>query len=1191
MITDTQEKIMHLKRLELVGFKSFADRIHLDLSPGLNAVVGPNGSGKSNIADALRWVLGEQSAKQLRGGKMEDIIFAGTAHRKPLGYAEIVMRLDNSDRKLPLEFHDISITRRVYRSGESEYVINGENCRLKDIQMLFMDTGIGRDGYSIVGQGRIDEILSLRSEDRRLVFEEAAGIGKFKARRNEALNKLEKERQNRARVDDIMTELEEQLEPLQIQSEEAKRFLALREQYKNVHVNIFLSEIQRIETDLKQVDEALNNGRFQAEDGRQRLLETRQAGEGLKSRATKADLQYRHASESLLETTTTIEKKESSNKLLESRLKQLEIDHSRLKAEVMKRELTISAKDEENANEYEKQADTLAELELLNQKLSELMEQSVLRDEELKESSSILDSYNQTVMDAMNDVTEARSHVLESENDYRRLEENKERLDTELEHHKTNIEVQATFHQEIETYLKTCVSNIFREKSNVETYTSAYNQLVEEQQNLEKERRQVQETLTTARGNYRALSNLESQYEGYYRSVKAVLRKKNNGLSGICGAVGELITVDRKYEVAIETALGGSAQSIITKTENDAKLAIEMLKQSKEGRATFLPLDAVRGKEKDSFRYKNENGYIGLATELINYDSEYSQIMTQLLGDILIVDTMDNALVLNRKYNYSNKIVTLDGERLSPGGAITGGSSKSQTSGIIGRGQQIEALKTQIEALERKFTNLSESEQSTIAKRQATEETLNQAREKLQTLRIEEQNQNNKLIQVTELCFNLEKKALQLEEENDNILAQLAETNLQIRLKKGIVAEKEELVQTARFALENYRREMEQSRLEHSEEADTLTNLRIEVSRRTEWINQAETNIKRLEREITTLQEEKKLILEEIKANDVSAQQTETERKMIITETTLLKSQVEKIRTKLSIAEKEKSMLDEAINSADSDERAQQDSLALLDKELTRLEMRKEQLEATSHRLHNEIWEEYNLTHQQAQMLKREDVNDSTLRREGQELRAELATLTNVNVGAIEAYSQMKTRYDFLNVQREDILVAEASLDELINNLTSQMENQFATQFQLIAKHFSEVFKEMFGGGKADLRLMDTTNVLESGIEITAQPPGKALQNLMLLSGGERALTAIALLFAILRLKPSPFCVLDEIESALDDANVARFAKFLKEYATGTQFIIITHRRGTMEAADHMYGVTMEEQGISKLVSVRFTES
>ena len=451
---------MHLKRLELVGFKSFADRIHLDLSPGLNAVVGPNGSGKSNIADALRWVLGEQSAKQLRGGKMEDIIFAGTAHRKPLGYAEIVMRLDNSDGKLPLEFKEISVTRRVYRSGESEYAINGENCRLKDIQMLFMDTGIGRDGYSIVGQGRIDEILSLRSEDRRLVFEEAAGIGKFKARRNEALNKLEKERQNRARVDDIMTELEEQLQPLEIQAEEAKRFLALREQYKNVHVNIFLSEVQRIQTDLKQVEEALNNGRFQAEDGKQRLLEARQAGEGLKSRATQTDLQYRRASESLLEITTAIEKKESSNKLLESSLNQLAIDYSRLKAEVMKRELTIAAKDEENAKEYEKQADTLAELEQLNQKLSELMEQSVLRDEELKESSAILDAHNQAIIKAMNDVTEARSNVLEEENNYRRLEENKERLDVELEDSKTKLEEQITIRQTIEEDLKSYASNI-----------------------------------------------------------------------------------------------------------------------------------------------------------------------------------------------------------------------------------------------------------------------------------------------------------------------------------------------------------------------------------------------------------------------------------------------------------------------------------------------------------------------------------------------------------------------------------------------------------------------------------------------------------------------------------------------------------------------------------------------------------
>jgi len=1179
---------MHLKRLELCGFKSFADRIHLDLGPGLNGVVGPNGSGKSNIADALRWVLGEQSAKQLRGGKMEDIIFAGTAHRKPLSYAEIIMRLDNSDGKLPLEFKEISVTRRVYRSGESEYAINGESCRLKDIQMLFMDTGIGRDGYSIVGQGRIDEILSLRSEDRRLVFEEAAGIGKFKARRNEASSKLEKERQNRARIDDIILELDEQIEPLFTQSEEAKRFLNLRDQYKNVHINIFLGEIRRIEQELIQTEETMQNSQLQAQAAKQQLSEARQQGEGLKSRATNMELQYRRASEALLEITKTIEKKESDGKLINSQLTQMETERNRIKSEISKRELTILAKSEEHTKENKNKANAQAELDELNSQLTIQLELSSKRDEALKESSTTLDSYNQAVMDAMNLVTESHAAILEAEAKYHLLEERKERLDTEFKLHETQIQEQETQKQHIESTLKTCTSKFIQAENSLKAYTTAHNQLTESHKNLETEIRQLQETLTTTRGNFRALSNLESQYEGYYRSVKFILRKRTSDIrfSGICGTVSELLNVERKYEIAIETALGGAAQNIITKTEDDAKLAIETLKQTKEGRATFLPLIAVRGRTIDTYRYKHESGFIGLASELITYEPVYAQAMAQLLGDILIFDTMDNALAVNKKNNYSLKIVTLDGERLSPGGAIMGGSR--QTTGIIGRGQQLETLKNQVETLEANLTKLNGQERQLKTKQQATEETLSNSREQVQMLNLEIQNSNNKLIQIDENLQKFIQKSQQLNNENDTIMEKLAESNITLHIAEKAKMEKELAVQEARNALEKYQQEMEQNRQEHSEEADTLTELHVKISQRTEWVSQAQSNIKRLERENKTLQEEKRLLLEEILTNEKSTELAIQEREDIIEKVSLLQSQLENIQTDLSNIEKDKSTIDKELSQIESNERQQSDATSLLDKELTRLEMRKEQLDSTSRRLHNEIWEEYNITYQQALLFKRDDVTDSALRRESQELRNQLSTLTNVNVGAIEAYTQMKSRHDFLTNQREDILMAEKSIQELIQNLTSQMETQFLNQFQLIAVHFSEVFKEMFGGGKADLRLTDIENVLESGIEITAQPPGKALQNLMLLSGGERALTAIALLFAILRLKPSLFCVLDEIESALDDANVARFAKFLKEYALGTQFIIITHRRGTMEAADHLYGVTMEEQGISKLVSVSF---
>ena len=1183
---------MYLRRLELTGFKSFADRTQLDLSKGLNAVVGPNGSGKSNIADALRWVLGEQSAKQLRGGKMEDVIFSGTAHRRPLGYAEIVMRIDNSDGKLPLEFPEITVARRVYRSGESEYSINGEQCRLKDIQMLFMDTGVGRDGYSIIGQGRIDEILSLRSEDRRLVFEEAAGIGKFKTRRNEAMSKLDRERQNRERVDDIIIDLEEQLVPLEGQAEEARRYLTLRDEYKSVHISITLGEIAKIDAELAQIDETLQHGMAQFQDGTRLLGEARLAGEGLKNRVAKSDLEYRRANEALLEVTTAIEKSEGDSKLLESKLEQLTAEQARLKSEVEKREAALESKSAERQQEEEAKNAAQAKLDELNNELDQHLKLSAQMEDVMRESTAELDAHNQAIMDALTASANSRASVTEAENAYHRLEDEKEQLDNEIMQHDSKIEEHKQAEQEAKEALQQCQSNLNRVKASVEAYTSAYRQLVEENQALDQELRQAQEAFTVARGRYRAISELEAQQEGFYQSVKTVLRKKatDPNYSGICGAVSGLIGVEQKYEIAIETALGGAAQNIVTKQENDAKLAINMLKETRGGRATFMPLTAVKGRTIDISRFGNEPGFIGLSSGLVTYDDEYAQVIAQLLGDVLVMDNMDNAMAFNKKYKYSHKIVTLDGERLSPGGAITGGGTNRQSAGIIGRARQLEELKLKVAELQANLEDMTEQKQGLRSKRQATEETLIAAREKEQALILETERQKDRLAAAEESLKSLDEVAAKYNEENDKIMGLLVETNAAIRNAKADVLANDENVHKAREALENYQRQLEQSRLEHTEETDILTDLKIEISRRMEWIGEARRNLERLQREEAVLTEERRMLLADITASEKAAVKADTDRAKIIEESAKLKTRLGEIRRELTAAEAEKTRLDAAITKAEEDERAHADSSALIERELARLEMRKEQLDATSHRLHGEIWEEYNLTYQKALAQKRTDVSETALRRMLQELRAELNTLSNVNIGAIDAYKQIKTRCDFLTAQRNDIVEAETALTELIGQLTSQMEEQFATQFKLIGEHFEEVFRQMFSGGKASLRLLDEENVLESGIEIIAQPPGKALQNLMLLSGGERALTAIALLFAILRLKPSPFCVLDEIESALDDSNVARFASYLREYAKGTQFIIITHRKGTMEAAEHLYGVTMEEQGISKLVSVRFED-
>ena len=1183
---------MYLKKLELTGFKSFADRTQLELSKGLNVVVGPNGSGKSNIADALRWVLGEQSAKQLRGGKMEDVIFAGTAHRRPLGYAEIVMRIDNIDKKLPLEFSEISVARRVYRSGESEYSINGETCRLKDIQMLFMDTGVGRDGYSIIGQGRIDEILSLRSEDRRLVFEEAAGIGKFKSRRNEALSKLEKEKQNRERVEDIISELDEQIEPLETQAEEAKRYLSLRDQHKEAHINIFLTEISKIETELKQVDENIALNVAQLLNEKQQLQQVRQANEDLKLSAQKADLEYRQAHENLLEITTSLEKADGDSKLLDNKYDQALSERDRLKNETEKRTIQAGKKSDELISQQELKNKFQEELDKLNHELEEHIKLSEEKESSLRGSSSEMDVLNQAILDVLTESANSRANITEAENVYLRLEDDKEKLDSEIIYHDTKVEEQMKTEADAILALEKCKNELDHIQKNVDAYTQAYGQLVDENKMLDIKLRDAQETLTISRGRYKAIESLEAQHEGFYQSVKAVLRKKatDPSFDGICGAVSELIGVMPEHEIAIETALGGAAQNIVTKTENDAKLAINMLKESKNGRATFLPLTAVKGKSLNITNIANAPGFINTAAGLVRSDDQYSQIVTQLLGDVIVMDNIDNALAFNKKHKYSYKIVTLQGERLSPGGAITGGATNKQTTSLIGRGRQVEELKQKVETLTNTLSELTQTKQLLREKRQTTEETLKSARENEQNLILETERLKDKLTQSQEALNNLSAQANAYEHENNKIMQALIEANANIRVMKKEHSNREQDVAIARKNLEEYQQQLEHNRQEQTEEADIMTEIKINISRHSEWIGEALRNIERLQREKNILEAEKTALNTEIVANEAAIKEYEANRGKSIDTTEILKQRADEIRLKLHSTEQKKEMLDVEMNNAEKNERSVQDSSQNVERELTRLEMRKEQLDATSHRLHDEVWEEYSLTYQQALAHKRIDINETALRRLMQDLRTELATLTNVNLGAIEAFKQVKTRHDFLVAQLEDIQVAENALIELIQQLTGQMEDQFSTQFKLIGMHFEEVFRQMFSGGKASLRLLDTDNVLESGIEITAQPPGKSLQNLMLLSGGERALTAIALLFSILKLKPSPFCVLDEIESALDDANVVRFASYLKEYAKGTQFIIITHRKGTMEAAEHMYGVTMEEQGISKLVSVKFDE-
>ena len=968
---------MFLKRLEISGFKSFTEKIKLDFPEGITAIVGPNGSGKSNIGDAIRWVMGEQSAKSLRGAKMEDIIFSGTQHRKPLGYAEVQMIIDNSSGFLLTDFSEVTITRRLFRSGESEYLINGSLCRMKDIHRLFMDTGVGREGYSIIGQGRVDEILSASSVDRRHLFEEAAGIVKYKTRRHEAFLKLDREKQNLERVNDLIEELASQIEPLSQQAAAAKEFLNLRDQYKIIHINLFLREAAAAEEESKRINSHIANLSAQSEKEKYSLSSVEDDIQSLKAEEADAEAEYKETNRQIIHYVAEIEKAKSNIRLAE-----------RIKKEIEQHYLAITQKQ---------------------------------KDFEIDEA-------------ALSKMAAAKSDKVALEQRIFDLSQKQQKL-------------------------------------------------VKETETLRAEAMTVQQRLHAALSRQKLLVEMERGHEGYYNSVKAVFDRKNNDPSfgkGIVGTVSEMLTVPQEYEVSISVTLGGAAQNIITFTEADAQRAISYLKSAKAGRATFLPVSAMKPRSINGDRLLKEPGVIGLANTLVSFDQHYKPVYDYLLGNVFVVENLQRAVELSRKYHQAHRLVTLEGDLISPGGAMTGGSSGRQATDLLGRRRHIEELHKQIAVLQTKEKDFE----------------------------ISQHNLNIKLSTV----------AVEITKLNEE------------KIQNGLIIQS---LQTAQGHADRQAKELETMKLQKAA----------------------------LETELSAI--DPKL------AGDLAVELEKLEKSQ-----KAIEERIANYRTSISKAEEM--------------QKEHMEVIARLNKESARLEARCEQMESDSRRLHNEIWESYNMTFQSAQEFHKPELPANFLRQEEKRLKAEISALGDVNIGAIEAYKTLNERHNFLISQRDDILEAEEQLQEIIQKLTEQMEQQFITQFSLIAKHFNDVFREMFGGGNAGLTMSDPGQALESGIEISAQPPGKNLQSLSLLSGGERALTAIALLFGILRMKPAPFCVLDEIESALDDANVIRFSQFIKLHSKDTQFIVITHRKGTMECADTLYGVTMQEQGISKMVSVDF---
>lgn len=1183
---------MYLKRLDIQGFKSFPEKVKLEFNPGITAVVGPNGSGKSNVSDAVRWVLGEQRAKSLRGDKMEDVIFAGTENRKPQGFAEVTIVIDNQDGKLPIDYTEVQVTRRVFRSGESEYRINGTACRLKDIQELFMDTGVGREGYSIIGQGRIDEILNAKGEERRRIFEEATGIVKYKTRKNEAVAKLEKEQQNLTRVEDIISELESQLGPLEEESRVAEEYLRLKEQLKDAEISMFRTDAQRMETDLERLTQQKENARSQSTEAAEAQERAKGDVQRLRAANEEKTAALRQINEDVAQVKADIEKNEGLIRLTKEQMQHDADNMSRVEKEILER----MCQQEESQKEQGVCRSRITALRMtMNQqqeRLDRLEEEGRSLEDALSRKETKAESFKDEIFEQIRIGTEAKGEIAKQEAMKEQFLARKEQLDEELAHGRGRLEEQTVHLQVLEKQEKDRREYMDFLTKEMGTLEKDSQQAGEIKENAERQLSRQERLISEKQSRLSLLSEMEKDHEGFFNSVKNLLNLPDKEKRGIHGAVGRLLQVEEAYETAIEAALGGAMQNVVTQTEEDARDAIQFLKDHRMGRATFLPITAVKGKPLEGHQpILDEKGVIGTADTLVGFAEQYRGIVTYLLGRILVVDHLNEAVRLAKKYQHKYKMVTLEGDIMNPGGAMTGGSRSNKTTGIFGRAREITALRQEMEKLNqqaaqmRERLQLAEEDQQEIAE-QIVEKKLEQQKLLVTLHAAQEQKEKSQ----TEWQETKEKvRLMEIEEEQLKEQLEVAERDMEAGRKR--LAASEALMAEVNAALSSYQDDLTEEREKRSALQEEITAVKISISQSGQSVAAAEESLLRLE------QEEKKAAAE---AESLRTQKEELEKSGglrqdqqidLQKEGQELRQKEENLSRLLEETTAQISALAEEMARKEETAQEQAETVSRLQNEIFRLETRMEKVAEERQRIYDRMWEEYEITFQTAKEYAEADARSySQLSRLAKEWKAQMRAMGDVNTGSIARYQEVKERYSFLSAQKEDILAAEEKLRLIIEELSQLMERQFKEQFAVISENFSHVFQEMFGGGKAYLRLSEEDRVLDSPIEIVAQPPGKSLQNMQLLSGGERALTAISILFSILKMKPSPFCILDEIEAALDDANVRRYAQFLRRFSKETQFIVITHRKGTMEFADVMYGVTMQEKGISKLISVNFTE-
>ena len=1175
---------MYLKRLELKGFKSFPNKTDIIFKEGVTAIVGPNGSGKSNVSDAVRWVLGEQSIKSLRGEKLEDVIFAGADKQKPMNFCEVALTIDNSDNKLNVDYSEVTIKRRAYRNGESQFYLNNKSCRLKDIKEILLDTGIGKDGYSIIEQGKVDEILSNNPVNRRKVFDEACGISKYRYKKNESERNLKNTKENLARINDIYVEIENQIKPLYNQQVKARKYLDLSEQLKKIEVNNYIREIQKIENQLKEINSQYEALIKELDNTDKSKIDFEESSKEINTQIEEVDKSIEKASEYINSIKSVIDKKdyeinllnqsrENSSKKIQRNIEELEKINksSKENKENLGKLYKEKENNEKNINELKSQLNIFIEKNEINKNKIETLNEKIetLKDDIIELLNEKQDVSNKlTTLNANKDNIDQRNESIESEiKEINDKVKEKEVLLEDLKE-KTNNKKEKL--------------NDFKEKIN--NYYERLNSLKEENHNLSNKIQNNNYSLKEYTSKLNVYIDMENHYEGFNRGVKEVLKNKN--LKGIYGALGQVVTVEGKYEKAIEAALGAYMQNIITADENSAKAAINYLKHNKIGRVTFLPMNIIKSKKINNIQSKTP--FIGIASDLISYDEKYRDILENILGRTIVIDNIDQGIKFARETGHKYKVVTLDGDILNPGGSLTGGSLK--TSGnILSRKRLINEFNEKINNTKAENIDLEEKVLSIEKELVDCKENIKQYEEEVKVLDKKLIFNNSSYSRYEEEVNSLKSSMKKLETEKENLGSNLNYTMEKKSILENQIKDIDNNHAENKETIENLNKELNKENEIYENEKSKFDSINLQLTKDKEILKSQNADIERIKAYLNELSNKISLIDKENK--DEESEIKEIDEKIIIEnrEKENLKTQLndnnKNLENKKIARENLKQKLDENnVKLKDIDKQFME-----LKESIFKVESRIEKLESNKEANNFKLFEDYNLTYLQAIELRDDEIeiNKKIL----DTLKKDIKSLGNVNVDSIEEYKEIKERYDFYSEQKEDLQKSIEAIEEIIKDLEEHMKIQFKEEFAKINENFKYVYNRLFGGGEGNLTILDQANILESDIEITAKPPGKKMKNLSLLSGGEKALTAISILFAILLAKPTPFCILDEIEAPLDDSNIARFGIFLKELTSKTQFIAVTHRRGTMEAADYIYGVTMEQRAISKVIALSLNEA